>query len=65
MTGLVPHVLFFLALSFVIVVMGAFYTEAEDARAFRSIPKRYFVFVTTCAGIAAVMLVAQALFASV
>ena len=59
------HVVFFLVLSLVIVVMSAFYAEACDARALRSVPRRYAVFVVTCAVIAAVMLACEALFAGV
>lgn len=62
MSTLLPHVLLFLALAVPIVVMGAFYTEPEDGPAFRSIPRRYGVFVLACAGVAALMLVLEALF---
>ena len=44
------HVILFLALSFAIVVMGAFYAEPEDAPALRSVPRRYAVFVVACGG---------------
>jgi len=59
------HTGLFLLLSFVIVVMGAFYTESSDGPAWRSIPKRYAVFVLSCAGVALVMLACESLFASV
>ena len=62
--SLVQHVLYFLVLSFAIVVMSAFYSEVEDAPALRSIPRRYGVFVGACAAVAAVMLVLEHLFAS-
>ena len=64
MTAL-SHIGFFLALSFVIVVMSAFYSEASDEGALRTVPRRYLVFVVTCALIAAVMLACEALFAGV
>jgi hypothetical protein len=64
-TDLLPHVLFFLALSAAIVIMAAFYAEPEDGPALRSIPRRYVVFVLSCAGVALVMLVLEHLFASV
>ena len=59
------HALLFLLLSVPIVVMGAFYSEPEDGPALRSLPRRYGVFVLACAGVAAVMLVLESLFASV
>ena len=61
---MITHVFFFLLLSIPIVVLGAFYSEPEDAAAFRSIPRRYCVFVGACALVSAVMLAAEALFAS-
>ena len=65
MSGFTSHVAFFLALSFVIVVMSAFYSEPADEPAFRSIGRRYLVFVVSCAAIAGVMLACEALFAGV
>ena len=65
MSGLAPHLLFFLALAVPIVVLGAFYTESRDGPALRSIPRRYAVFVLACAAVAAIMLVFEHLFASV
>jgi hypothetical protein len=65
MSGFLAHVGFFLALSLVIVVMSAFYSEAEDRPALRSVPRRYLVFVTACAAVAAVMLGLEFVFASV
>jgi len=59
------HVALFLILSLAIVVMSAFYTEPEDGPALRSVPRRYAVFVAACAGVAVVMLLLEALFASV
>ena len=63
--SLVAHIGFFLVLSLVIVVMSAFYSEAEDAPALHSVPRRFAVFVGACAAVAAVMLVLETLFASV
>jgi hypothetical protein len=65
MIDLWTHALLFLGLAFPIVVLGAFYTDPEDAPALRSVPKRYGVFVVACAAVAAVMLVLESLFASV
>ena len=59
------HIGFFLVLSLAIVILSAFYSEAEDAPALRSIPKRYAVFVGACAMVAGVMLVLEYPFASV
>lgn len=66
MTGsFLAHLGFFLALSLAIVVMSAFYAEASDRRALRSVPRRYLVFLGSCALIAGVMLVLEAVFAGV
>ena len=65
MSGFGAHFAFFLALSLAIVVMSAFYSEPEDAPALRSVPRRYLVFVSACAGVAAVMLALEYVFASV
>ena len=62
--NLAAHIGFFLVLSLAIVVMSAFYAEAEDGPALRSVPKRYFVFVSACAAVAGVMVVLESLFAS-
>ena len=62
--GLVEHVFFFLLLSVPIVVLGAFYSEMEDGPAFRSLPRRYLVFVGACAAVALVMLGLGELFVS-
>jgi len=58
----IQHLIFFLALSVPIVVIGAFYSEPEDAPAFHSMPRRYFVFVGACGLVAGVMLVLEWLF---
>lgn len=63
--SLLAHVGFFLVLALVICVLGAFYSEAEDGPALRSIPRRFRVFVAACAAVAAVMLALETLFASV
>ena len=56
------HVVFFVLLSVAIVVMGAFYSERDDRRAFALIPRRLAVFVGSCALVAAVMLLLEHLF---
>ncbi len=65
MNDLLSHVFYFLALSVPIVVMGAFYSHAEDEPALKSVPKRYGFFVLSCAGVAGLMLLLETLFASV
>ena len=62
--NLAYHVGFFLLLSFVIVVLSAFYAEVEDGPALRSVPKRFAVFVGACAAVAVVMLVLETVFTS-
>jgi len=59
---LAEHLGFFLVLALAIVVMSAFFSEAEDGPALRSLPRRYGVFVGACALVAAVMLVLERLF---
>jgi hypothetical protein len=63
--GLGPHLFFFTVLAAVIVVMGSFYSEPEDGPALRSVPRRLAVFLVSCAGVAAVVLVCEHVFASV
>jgi hypothetical protein len=59
------HLAFFLVLSLAIVILSAFYSEAEDGPALRSVPKRYAVFVGACAIVAAAMLLLEHLFVAV
>lgn len=61
----VAHLGFFLVLALAIVVLSAFYAEAEDPPALRSVPRRYAVFVGACALVALGMLALEALFTSV
>jgi hypothetical protein len=65
MNGFLVHLLLFLAMSFAIVVMSSFYLEPEDRPALRSVPRRYLLFVVSCAVVAALMLVVEHFFASV
>jgi hypothetical protein len=62
---LVQHVAFFLVLSLAIVVMGTFYSEAEDGPALRALPRRYGMFLVSCAVVALVMLACEHWFAAV
>jgi hypothetical protein len=59
------HLAFFLVLSLAIVILSAFYSEAEDGPALRSVPRRYLVFIGACALVAGVMLVLEQLFIAV
>jgi hypothetical protein len=59
------HLAFFLVLSLAIVILSAFYSEAEDGPALRSVPRRYLVFIGACAIVAGVMLVLEQLFIAV
>jgi hypothetical protein len=65
MNGFLVHVLLFLAMSLAIVVMSSFYLEPEDRPALRAVPRRYLLFVVSCAAVAVVMLVLEHFFASV
>lgn len=62
---LVQHVGFFLVLAAAIVAMGTFYGEPEDGPALRVLPRRYGVFLVSCALVAGVMLLCERLFAYV
>ena len=62
---LAQHLGFFVVLAAAIVLLGTFYGEPDDAAAFRALPRRYAVFLASCAVVAVVMLVCEHLFASV
>lgn len=59
------HVLLFLVVSFAIVLMSAFFTEAEDGKALKSFPRRFVVFVVCCAILSGILLVLEHTFARV
>ncbi len=65
MGGMLLHVFLFIAISTVIVTISSFYTEHDDGKALRAIPRRLAVFLASCAGVAAVMLFCEHFFASV
>ncbi|MEM7311110.1 MAG: hypothetical protein AAF682_30850 [Planctomycetota bacterium] len=65
MSPILAHILLFVALSAAIVVMGTFYSEPDDAVAFRAMPRRFGVFLVSCAVVAVVMLLAEHFFAAV
>lgn len=62
MNPLIVHIGLFLLLAVVIVMMSTFYAEPDDAKALRSLPRRYLKFVGACALIVAAMLAAEWLF---
>ena len=64
MKDLPVHLLLFLAIAIPIVVLGAFYGEADDARALRSLPRRLVMFIIGCGVVVAVMLVCEHTFGS-
>lgn len=65
MNDLGTHIALFAVVSFVIVTIGAFYSEQDDKAAFQSLPRRYAMFVFGCAVLTAVMLVCEHTLASV
>jgi hypothetical protein len=60
---LLVHILLLVVVSVVIVLLGAFHAETDDQKALRSVPRRLGVFLLSCAGVAAVMLACERLFA--
>ncbi|HJO26637.1 MAG: hypothetical protein CMK00_01490 [Planctomycetes bacterium] len=65
MNDLGLHILLFLAVSLVVVLLGALYADGDDGRALRSIPRRLLVFVVGCGAVAAVILILEHTLASV
>ena len=61
---LAVHLLLFLVASAVIVLMGSFYSEADDAKALRAFPRRLAVFLAGCGVLVAVLLVCEHTFAA-
>lgn len=59
MSDFTVHALLFLLVSLAIVLMGVFYSEADDARALRILPRRLGVFLLGCGVLAVVMLVCE------
>lgn len=63
--SLVIHLLLFLCIAGPIVVLSAFYADAEDGPALRSVPKRAVHFVLGCTLLAAILLACEHVFGSV
>ena len=64
MSDLLVHVLLFLGASVPIVVLGAFFAEPDDGRAFAALPRRFVTFLVGCGVLALVMLALEHTFAS-
>jgi hypothetical protein len=58
------HLLLFLGASVPVVVLGAFFAEPDDARAFAGLPRRFATFLVGCGVLALVMLALEHTFAS-
>lgn len=65
MNDLVVHLVLFTVLSAVIVLMSAFFSETDDAKALRSFPKRLIVFFVGCGILTGVLLLCEHTLASV
>lgn len=59
------HLVLFLCITAAIVFLSAFYADAEDGPALRSVPKRAFQFVFGCTVLAAILIVCEHVFGSV
>ncbi len=65
MDDLPIHLTLFLILSGVIVLIGTFYSEPDDAKALRAFPKKLVTFFVGCGILAAVILLMEVTVASV
>ena len=59
------HGALFVVIGLGIVAMAAFYSESENAAAFRSIPRRFAYFALGCGILALLLIVAEKTVASV
>lgn len=57
MGDLLRHLVLFAVIAFAIVLLGTFHAEADDRRAFATLPKRALTFLVGC-GILALLVVA-------
>ena len=64
MNDLGIHIALFLVISAAIVLCGAFYSEPDDTRALRSLPRRFATFAIGCTVLAVVMLICEHTFAA-
>jgi hypothetical protein len=58
------HLALFAFIGLVIVVMGAFYADAEDAPVWRALPRRLATFFGGCAVLVVIMLICEHTFAA-
>jgi hypothetical protein len=65
MNDIWTHLALFLALSAVIVLMSAFFSESSDRAALKSFPRRLFVFIVGCGILTGVLLFFEHTLASV
>lgn len=65
MNDLGTHLLLFSVVGVAIVALSAFFSEAEDDRALRTIPRRLLFFFVGCTILAAVLIVFELTVASV
>ncbi|MDZ4771800.1 MAG: hypothetical protein SGI72_01560 [Planctomycetota bacterium] len=65
MNDVTVHIALFLAVSAAIVLCGAFYSEPDDQKAFKLLPKRFLWFVGGCLILLAVVLLIEHTVASV
>ena len=63
--SLLIHIALFFCIALTIVAISVFYSEAEDARAFRSLPRRLLTFAFGCTVLALIVLVCELVFGSV
>jgi hypothetical protein len=63
--SLLVHCALFLVVSVAIVVLGSFFSDADDARALHSLPRRLAVFLGGCVLLALIVLVLEHTFATV
>lgn len=64
MNDLPIHLVLFVVIGVAIVTMGAFYAEADDRIALRSLPRRLGSFFGGCALLVIVMLICEHTFAA-
>ncbi|MBL8859670.1 MAG: hypothetical protein JNL28_14285 [Planctomycetes bacterium] len=65
MNDIAVHLLLFCVISVAIVVCGAFFSEADDRKALRLVPRRLAWFVGGCGILVAVILIIEHTFARV
>ena len=59
------HIAMFVLAAGAIVLMGTFYAEPDDARALRALPRRFASFLIGSAAVVGLMIVCEAIFASI